>query len=162
MSPITKEIIKTFLGLSIFKRPSIGFYFGWIRLGTPYFYPRKWVKADSGSKGIYVKWLWLQTVNLGWKTKWSSEDIRFEWNPAIHFIFLYTQTVIFLKHAEPDYYWCALILYAKTNGSHEEKVAAVKKQFSFRYITWKDGVESKRDTKKEIFTDKFLKDYDGK
>jgi hypothetical protein len=32
---------------SPFKRPEIKFYFGKIKFGTPYFYPRKWVKMSK-------------------------------------------------------------------------------------------------------------------
>lgn len=156
VSPITKEIIKTFLGLSVFKRPSIGFYFGKIRLGTPYFYPRKWVKTENGSKSIPVKWLWFQTVGIGWKTKWTSDDIRFEWNPAIHFIFLGTQTVLYLKHKELNDYWGALILYSITKGDEWEKVRSVFRQFSFKHTYYKEGAETYVDTKESIFTKKLL------
>jgi hypothetical protein len=159
MSPITKEIIKTFLGLSVFKRPSIGFYFGKIRLGAPYFYPRKWVKnKDGSSKTVYVKWLWLQIVRLGFKSKWSSEDIRYEWPPSIHIIICKLQIVFWLKHDNEDDYWKSIILYTDFNGkSEEEKINRVFENESFMCKLYKSGVEITECTKQSVFTNKFLK-----
>lgn len=148
MSKITVEIIKSFLGLSVFKRPFIFWYFGEIAIGAPIFFPRKW-KKDGTAK--YFKWLGINLVKLGWKSKWNEFDIRFEWNPALHIIILKRQIVIGLRQ-ESDY-WEALVLYTLLKGNLQERVNKVLEKKSFKW-TLSNG--SIIDTKKCIFKKSYL------
>lgn len=149
MNLITLEIIKSFLGLSVFKRPLISWYYGPIALGAPIFYPRKW--NTDGTFTIY-KWFGIKVVNLGWKTKWDEYDIRFEWSPAIHLIILNRQIAIRLWHEEDDY-WEAMVLYTRFEGTPQERVDKILDKKSFRW-TLSNG--SVRDNKKVIFKEKYI------
>ena len=63
-----------------FQKPRVIFYFGKIRHGTPIFFPRKWVK-DKEKPGYYkaiTRKIGFDLVGLGWKTKWTETDYRFE------------------------------------------------------------------------------------
>jgi hypothetical protein len=149
MSTITLEIIKSFLGLSVFKRPKISFYYGPIALGAPIFFPRK---LNKNGTFTYYKWLGIKLVNLGWKTKWDEYDIRFEWSPSIHLIVLNTQIAAALSHEEDDY-WEAIVLYTRFEGTPQERVSRILEKKSFRW-TLSNG--SVRDTKKTVFKEKYI------
>lgn len=81
---------------SPFKFPEVKFYFGKIRVGTPFMLPRRWVKnPDTGNlKAVPSWWFKLDIVSLGYKTKWTSSDYRCEWDPALSIVFLGMQFVI--------------------------------------------------------------------
>ena len=72
---------------SPFKAPKLKWYCGKIALGTPYFFPRRWIKNPdkSGYLKAVPKKIGFDFVPLGWKTKWDS--YRFEWSPMISFVF---------------------------------------------------------------------------
>lgn len=65
------------------------FYIGKISVGTPYFYPRKWVKDKEkpGYLKAIPRKIGFDFVTLGWKTKWEETDYRHEWNPIWSFVF---------------------------------------------------------------------------
>ena len=124
---------------SPFVLPEISIYFGKIRMGTPYFLPRKWIKLnkqdcinsylkekevfDKLNKPFYKTWkdyrgakkavdtklFNIQFITLGWKTKWG--DYRFEWAPMLSIVFLYRQLVISLRNKYEDSYWEGWLYY---------------------------------------------------
>ena len=81
---------------SPFKFPKIRFYFGKIRVGTPFMLPRRWVKnPDTGHlKAVPSWWFKLDLVPLGYKTKWTESGYRHEWNPIFSLVVLGSQTAI--------------------------------------------------------------------
>lgn len=80
---------------SPFKFPKIRFYFGKIRVPTPYFLPRRWVKGEGGGlKAVPAKWFKLDLVPLGYKTKWRETDYRHEWDAIWSFVFFNLQIAI--------------------------------------------------------------------
>lgn len=177
---------------SPFKLPHLKFYIGEVAVGTPYFLPRKWVKAtpemamksamdeiaerekwneknaNSNFKHtirsldeVYQQKLHYQFpvpkkigfdfVGLGWKTKWSETDYRFEWSPIWSFVFFKWQ--IALIFSGPDsmstsHYWEAWLYYKnhidKDLLSMETRVEILKKEFPQTYTIYKnDGSEEK-------------------
>ena len=82
---------------SPFKTPKIKFYIGKIKHGTPYFYPRKWIndKERPGFLKAVPKKIGFDFVDLGWKTKWTETDYRFEWGPLWSFVFFNYKFVYF-------------------------------------------------------------------
>lgn len=153
MKSLSKEILKSFLGLSIFRRPKIKAYFGKIRLGAPLFYPRRWVKTPTGYTPVDIKWFGIKVVGLGFKTKWASEDIRYEWPPSLHIIFMKLQLAFWLMPKHPDQYWKAMILYTDLDSTEDLKVKRVFDYTSFVFTKNNDRV----DTKDSIFVKSFLK-----
>ena len=163
--------LKTFM--SPFKRPKLKFYLGKTAMGTPYFYPRRWVKATpalareaalqeikrvedfntrnakNGSSQTVPdydtayaramrctypkdKRIGIDFVELGWKTKWSETDIRFEWAPRWSFVcFGYQFVVTFCAPEEMHYWECWLYyeLHTDKSKSRRERIAQCREKF---------------------------------
>jgi hypothetical protein len=115
---------------SPFKPPRLSFYFGKIALGTPYFYPRNWVrsKEKEGYLTAVPKKIGFDFVPLGWKTKY--DDYRFEFSPMISFVFLKWQiAVTFVAPYDVDHYWESWLYYTReTKGNTAERVAQCRKE----------------------------------
>tara|TARA_R110000868_G_scaffold22559_1_gene92495 strand:- start:2278 stop:2871 length:594 start_codon:yes stop_codon:yes gene_type:complete len=180
---------------SPFKRPKLEWYFGEVALGTPYFFPRKWVKpthemameaamkeiarredwnkanADSKFKHtvpsldeIYEamlihsvavpKKIGFDFVSLGYKTKWSNTDYRFEWSPRFSFVFFKWQIALTIVPIENNQYWEAWLYYNyHTKGTQRERIEQCKKEFPLKFTIWE------KDTKRSVdYYDVILKD----
>lgn len=124
--------LKTFF--SPFKRPKIGFYIGRVRHGTPYFYPRRWIRdkeKPGWSKAIPRK-IGFDFVDLGWKTKWTDNDFRYEWGPLWSFVFFKLQICVFFRVLEPSHYWAAWLYYelrTDKNKSSKERIEECREGF---------------------------------
>ena len=119
-------------------------YFGRIKLGTPYFLPRsmrrlthqeileavKIAQSDMRLvKRSYQDWynlyqcyqksvpkrLGFDFVDLGWKTKFSDTDYHIEWSPMISFVFWKWQLAI--TFVEDDLYWKAWLYYSRNTDT---------------------------------------------
>ena len=135
---------------SPFKRPKLKWYFGKIAIGTPYFYPRRWVKHPDkpGYQKAVPKKIGFDFVDLGWKTKWTNTDYRFEHAPLVSFVFFKWQIVVMVVAPEEPYYWEAWLFYENNTDktkSSKERIKQAKKEFPMIYTTY-----SKKDGKKEI------------
>ena len=89
---------------SPFKFPKIKFYLGKVRMGVPYYTPRRWTK-----EGYEPKKVGYNIVRLGYKYKFDS--IRFEWNPMFSFVFFGLQFCIFIAPKNDSSYWESWIYY---------------------------------------------------
>ena len=98
---------------SPFKRPKLKWYFGEVAIGTPYFFPRRWVDNPEkpGYQKAVPKKIGFDFVGLGYKTKWSDTDYRFEWGPLISFVFFKWQIAVMLKVPHPEHYWVCWLTY---------------------------------------------------
>lgn len=164
---------------SPFKLPEIKFYIGKIAIGTPYFFPRKWVKAtperakeaalkeiekikqynqmNAHNKGFeprkirpfedyykeYLRYTYtvpkkigFDFVGLGWKTKWSDTDYRYEWGPVWSFVFFGYQIAIMWGHKHPDHYWTAWLYYERNTDKSLSKKERIKQCIEDYSITW--------------------------
>ena len=113
---------------SPFKPFKLKFYAGKVRIGTPYFYPRRWVKDKD--KPNYVrpvpKRVGFDFVGLGWKTKWTDTDYRFEYAPVISFVFFGLQLAVIIKAIHPDHYWESWLYYERNTDKTKSKKERVK------------------------------------
>lgn len=142
---------------SPFKPPKIKFYRGKISIGTPYFYPRKWVvnPEKPGYKKAVPKKIGFDFVGLGWKTKWSDDDYRFEWNPVWSFVFFKWQIAIMFLPVECMQYWEAWLYYHfNTEGTQRERIEQCKKEFPLNY----KGYSKEKGEYKINYYDVILKD----
>ena len=137
---------------SPFKPPKPKLYIGKVSIGTPYFLPRKWVKATperahqatldyiksteefnkrnpeytrsvrpydemfaNKMQCSYAvpKKIGFDFVRLGWKTKWRSDDYRFEWSPMISFVFFKWQIAVTFVAPHLNHYWESWLYYTK-------------------------------------------------
>jgi len=148
---------------SPFKRPKLKWYFGKIAIGTPYFFPRRWVGrwVDNPDKPGYQKAvpkkIGFDFVGLGYKTKWSDTDYRFEWGPLISFVFFKWQIAVMLKVPHPEHYWACWLTYENDTDKDLSTEARIKLAKEINPEVW---TSSKGDGKKETicYWDKVLKD----
>ena len=116
---------------SPFKAPKVKWYCGRIALGTPYFYPRKWIK-DKEREGYLTavpKRIGFDFVPLGWKTKYDS--YRFEWSPRISFVFFKWQIAVTFVAEHADQYWESWLYYTRETDkskSVQDRVAQCRKE----------------------------------
>ena len=183
-----KSTLRDFSWLKVyfspFKGPSMKFYFGEVAIGTPYFFPRKWVRLsreeavaraiESINDNRYIKksfeeWfnsyrkyrkpiarkIGFDFVSLGWKTKWSNYDYRFEHSPVWSFVFFKWQIAITFVAPEMHHYWECWLYYSKdTKGTTKERLTQARKEFPCVWITnYNKGVE-----KTTCYWDIILKD----
>lgn len=161
---------------SPFKPFKLKFYLGKTAIGTPYFYPRKWVKGtpkliheavlkhiereknynklnpkyarkiksydelyEEKKNYLYAvpKKIGFDFVGLGWKTKWSETDYRFEWAPLFSFVFFGYQLAIMVYTEHQDQYWEAWLYYENNTDktkSQRERIEQCRKEFPLTYI----------------------------
>jgi hypothetical protein len=190
---------------SPFKPLKPKFYIGKTAIGTPYFYPRKWVKAtpkmaheealreikkikefnERNKKyghaqrvpkyaEVYErvkhhhfpkeKRIGFDFVDLGWKTKWSAEDIRFEWTPVWSFVFFGYQIAITWNAPEQDHYWESWIYYeyyTDKTKSKTERIEQCKKEFPNIWIRHTNEGEETTNYYDLILRKKYLTKEEG-
>jgi len=129
---------------SPFKRPKLKWYFGKIAIGTPYFLPRKAIKDPDklGYLKFVPKKIGFDFVGLGWKTKWTSTDYRFEWAPVWSFVFFGKQIAVSFIAPEQDHYWEAWLYYMhNTTGTRKQRIAKCRSEFPLKYIRYNEDDE---------------------
>jgi hypothetical protein len=170
---------------SPFKPFKLKWYVGKTAVGTPYFYPRKWVKAtpelarkatlsyiereESYNKlnpnyarkirpyeEVYQenmrctypvpKKIGFDFVGLGFKTKWTDTDYRFEWAPLLSFVFFGYQSAIMVYSPYNSQYWEAWLYYDRNTDktkSKRERIEQCRKEYPQTYEVWEKGEEGK-------------------
>ena len=136
---------------SPFKRLKLSWYVGKIAVGTPYFLPRRTVK--SRTKPGYLEFkprrFGFNYTGLGFKTKWTNTDYRFEWSPIISFVFWRWQIAatvvpkIVKEHRSGvDSYWQAWLYYeydTDKTKSPAERVEQARKEFPMLSTIYRQG-----------------------
>ena len=127
-----KYFFKRFIFLkalnSPFKPFKLKWYIGRIAIGTPYFYPRIW-KENKDKPGYLIaipKKIGFDFVELGWKTKWTSTDYRFEWSPLISFVFFKWQIALMFIAPKEDHYWTSWLYYEYNTDKSKSKRERIK------------------------------------
>lgn len=150
---------------SPFKPFKVKLYAGKTRIGIPYFFPRKWVKAtpERAHKAVldYIareesynkmnpdyarkirpydevfkekmrydyavdKKVGFDFVGLGYKTKWSSTDYRYEYSPVFSFVFFGYQIALMIRNENPDNYWTSWLYYEYNTDKTKSKAERIK------------------------------------
>jgi hypothetical protein len=161
---------------SPFKPFNVSLYAGKTQIGTPYFLPRKWVKAtpelakkaaletmESEKKWNDINPKYARRIKsyeeiyqeklkytfpvplkvgfsycgLGWKTKWTDTDFRYEWGPVLSFVFFGYQIALMVGHKHSSHYWESWLYYEKATDktkSKRERIEQCRKEFP---QTWK-------------------------
>jgi len=146
--------------LSPFKRPSIKLYIGKIALGTPYFYPRRWVKSktNAGMLTPVPKKIGFDFVPMRWKTKWEPDDYRFETGPIWSFVFFKWQIALTFPVDNMSHYWECWLYYTyetdKDLLSTEARIKVAREGFPCIWTT--SYGEGEKET--VCYWDKILKD----
>jgi hypothetical protein len=146
---------------SPFKPFRVRFYAGKTQIGTPYFLPRKWVKdkeKPGWNKAVPLK-VGFSYCGLGWKTKWTNTDFRYEWGPVLSFVFFGYQLALTVGHKHSSHYWEAWLYYEYATDktkSKRERIEQCRKEFN---LTWKVssmGKEEVVDYYQHILKTKYL------
>ena len=142
-----KYFFKKFMFLkalnSPFKPFKLKWYIGRIAIGTPYFYPKKWVQSKEKKNYLtsIPKKIGFDFVELGWKTKWSDTDYRFEYSPLISFVFLKWQIAVIFSAPEPDHYWTSWLYYENNTDkskSKKERIIQCQNELPQNWISYKN------------------------
>jgi hypothetical protein len=183
---------------SPFKPFRIRFYAGKTQIGTPYFLPRKWVKAtpelrtkaaldhikreerfnksnpDSVRKIKSFEELYNEYKNysfpiplkvgfsycgLGWKTKWTNTDFRYEWGPVLSFVFFGYQVALMVGHKHSSHYWESWLYYEYATDktkSKRERIEQCRKEFNQTWKVSSMGKEEVVDYYQHIIKTKYL------
>lgn len=129
-----------------FVRPKLKFYIGKVKIGTPYFLPRKTIKDpdNPGYLKFVPKKIGFDIVNLGWKTKFG--EFRFEWSPLISFVFFKWQIAIIISAIEENHYWESWLYYqyeTDNNKSKFDRATQCQKEYQQIWKLSKNGVSTK-------------------
>lgn len=120
-------------------------HIGKVAVCTPYFYPRKTVKSKTkpGYLEFVPKKIGFDFVELGWKTKWTDNDYRFEWSPIWSFVFFKWQIAIIFSIGENNsHYWECWLAYSKDTDkskSTKERIEQARKIYPCIWTLYKDG-----------------------
>ena len=143
------KFLKTLV--SPFKPFRLKFYYGKIAIGTPYFLPRRAVKNKN--KPGYLKFIprkfGFDFVSLGYKTKWSDTDYRFEWAPLLSFVCFGYQIAIMVNAPEQHHYWEAWLYYENQTDHRLPKWLRIRECRENFPKTYKIYHKSKKDWKTE-------------
>ena len=176
---------------SPFKPFKFKWYIGKIAIGTPYFFPRKWVKLSEkeieekaqekynklsesdkskttlehykqyykGFTKSVPKKIGFDFVELGWKTKWTNTDYRFEWSPLISFVFFKWQIAVIFQAPEKSNYWESWLYYeynTDKSKSQKERIEQCQREFKQNWISYKNGIKTKTNYYKLILKKKYI------
>ena len=146
---------------SPFKPFKLKWYIGKVAIGTPYFFPRKWIKNKDkpGYLKSVPKKIGFDFVDLGWKTKWTDTDYRFEWSPLISFVFFKWQIAVVFQAPEQDHYWESWLYYeynTDKSKAQKERIEQCQREFKQNWISWKEDKEIKINYYEFILKEKYL------
>jgi len=134
---------------SPFKPPTPKFYIGKVAIGTPYFFPRRWIKNKEkpGYQTPVPKKIGFDFVSLGWKTKWSSTDYRFEWSPMWSFVFFKWQIAITFVSPYLDHYWECWLYYTRETDKTKTTKERLKESILEFPCIWTTHSDEDKETK---------------
>lgn len=97
---------------------------------------------------------------LGWKTKWTNKDFRYEWGPVLSFVFFGYQIALMVGHKHPSHYWEAWLYYEYATDktkSKRERVEQCRKEFNQTWRVSSQGKEEVVDYYELILKSKYLR-----
>ena len=176
---------------SPFKPFKVKFYAGKLAIGTPYFFPRKFVpytredalkeatkitqrsgsiyynqdpntiidKFTGYTKAVPIK-IGFDWCSLGWKTKWTYTDYRYEWGPVFTFVFFGYQIAMMVGQKDASHYWEAWLYYEYSTDktkTKRERVAQCRAEFNQTWTRSKDGKDEVIDYYERVLKPKYLK-----
>lgn len=108
---------------SPFKAPKIWCHIGKVRVGFPYFLPRR---LNKDRKFVRKK-IGFSACGLGYKTKWTENDYRHEWDPCYGFVFCGLQIAItFHLHTAIWESWLLYNHFRNLGMSKEDSLASAR------------------------------------
>lgn len=102
----------------------------------------------------------FSSCGLGYKTKWTDTDYRYEYSPVFSFVFFGYQLAITIDNQNPDSYWTAWLYYENNTDktkSKEERLIQCIKEFPQTYTIYSKGKKETIDYYPKIIRTKYLK-----
>jgi len=99
-------------------------------------------------------------VGLGYKTKWTDIDYRFEWSPLMSFVFFGYQITVIVESPEYTHYWESWLYYENNISkllSKEERIKRHIKEFPLIYKRTSVGKTETINYYEVILKDSYLK-----
>jgi hypothetical protein len=96
---------------------------------------------------------------LGWKTKWTNTDFRYEWGPVLSFVFFGYQVALMVGHKHSSHYWEAWLYYEYATDktkSKRERIEQCRKEFNQTWTVSSMGKEEVVDYYQHILKTKYL------
>jgi hypothetical protein len=90
---------------------------------------------------------------LGWKTKWTSEDFRHEWNPILSFVFFGYQIALTVYSPHHSHYWEPWLYYEYATDKTKSKCERIEQCRKEAPQTW----TSHKHNEKPVTTDYYTK-----
>jgi hypothetical protein len=90
---------------------------------------------------------------LGWKTKWTSEDFRHEWNPILSFVFFGYQIALTFYSPYHSHYWEPWLYYEYATDKTKSKRERIEQCRKEAPQTW----TSSRHDEEPVTTDYYTK-----
>ena len=99
--------------------------------------------------------------SLGWKTKWTDDDFRHEWNPRLSFVFFGYQIALTIYHKHDCHYWEPWLYYEYATDktkSKRERIEQCRKEAPQTWTSHRQGEEPvTTDYYTKILKQKYLK-----
>ena len=118
---------------------------------------------------VPIKYFNFHFTSLGWKTKWTADDYRFEWNPCISIVLFGKQLFIGIvpnvgkDTLRYDTYWESWLKYEHCTNKSLSKLERLKELISKYSCTWvhyEDKVEIRVNYYQFILKEKYLAQID--
>jgi len=96
---------------------------------------------------------------LGWKTKWTDTDFRYEWGPVLSFVFFGYQIALMVGHKDVSHYWESWLYYEYATDktkSKRERIEQCRKEFPQTWTVSSMGKEEIVDYYQRILKTKYL------
>ncbi len=114
--------------------------------GIKYDYAEELQKARR-TKRFVPRRFGFDSVGLGWKTKWTNTDYRFEWSPMFSFVCFGYQIAAFVvpkipKEISVDYYWQSWLYYnynTDATKTPKERIAETREERPGMITTYRKG-----------------------
>lgn len=97
---------------------------------------------------------------LGWKTKWTDTDYRFEWTPRISFVFFGYQIAATVVVPDPHQYWEAWLYYERNtdkSASNLSRILECMEKYPMNWIKYDGDKEIKINYYTKVLKKKYLK-----
>jgi hypothetical protein len=93
---------------------------------------------------------------LGWKTKWTSEDFRHEWNPVLSFVFFGYQIALTFYSPYHSHYWEPWLYYEYATDKTKSKRERIEQCRKEAPQTWTSSKHNEEPVTTDYYT-KILK-----
>ena len=100
------------------------------------------------------------SCGLGYKTKWTDTDFRYEWGPVFTFVFFGYQLAWMIGHKESSHYWEPWLYYEYATDktkSKRERIAECRRDYPQTWTTHCGGAKITIDYYNRILKSKYLK-----